>query len=193
MVIFNEDGLLQCQIPCVAQNLVNHSAILYKVFIVDDQFQIVERPSLKNFYPKDCKTMDTIHFNSHDISKSGSRSKWSIISKEEQSFAVKPKYEIFEKIVQKIKKIFGLLLVGIDVVIENHSENYAIIDVNAFPGYDGYPNFFYNLVGSIKKQLAEKKKIKNNQSLNLKKHLNDGLYSSFENEKKKEELMLYKS
>lgn len=182
MVIFNEEGLLNCQLPCVAQNLVNHNAILYKVFIVDDHFQIVERPSLKNFYSKDCKTMKTIYFNSHDVSKSGSNSKWSVISEEEKVLAAKPKYEVFEKIVQRVKKIFGLRLVGVDVVIS--SEKYAIIDVNAFPGYDGYSNFFYHLVGSIKKQLGEQKVIKHNMCPLLKKHLNEELYS-FENDEKK--------
>lgn len=157
MVIFNEQGLSDCQLPCVAQNLINHNAILYKMFIVDGLFHIVKRPSLKNFYPKDCESMNTIFFNSHDISKSNSNSKWSIISKEEQDLAVKPKFEIFEKIVKKVEQIFGLLLVGVDVVVENHTERYAIIDVNGFPGYDGYPNFFDHLVCCIKNQLKNEK------------------------------------
>lgn len=156
MVIFNERGLKDCQSSCVAQNFVNHNAILYKLFVVGDHFCIVERPSLKNFYPKDCKLMNIVFFSSHDISKSGSNSKWSIISEQEQNFTVKPKYEIFERIVKKIEKIFGLILVGIDVVLENHTGKYAIIDVNAFPGYDGDPNFFHHLVSSIKKQLKKK-------------------------------------
>ncbi|XP_011497066.1 PREDICTED: inositol-tetrakisphosphate 1-kinase-like [Ceratosolen solmsi marchali] len=189
MVIFNEKGLLDCQPPCLVQNLINHNAILYKVFIIDDHFHIIERPSLKNFYPKDSELMNTIFFSSHDISKSGSNSKWSVILKEEQSFTVKPKLEIFEKIVKKVEQIFGLFLVGVDVVIENHTEKYAIIDVNVFPGYDGYPNFFNHLVNTIKKLLKEKRGIKYDKSP-LKKSLSSDLDSGFESDEKKKQYLL---
>ena len=190
MIVFNEEGLSDCQLPCVAQNLINHNAILYKVFIVGNHFHIVERPSLKNFYSEDCESMKTIFFNSHEISKSGSNSKWSIISEEEHSFTVKPKYEIFEKIVKKIVKIFGLLLVGVDVVIENHTEKYAIIDVNVFPGYDGYPNFFNHLVSSMKRLLKDKRMIKHDKCSTLKKCLSDDLDSGFESDEKKKQSMV---
>ncbi|XP_014218193.1 inositol-tetrakisphosphate 1-kinase-like [Copidosoma floridanum] len=191
MVIFNEQGLADCQLPCVAQNFINHNAILYKVYVVSDHFCFVERPSFKNFYAKDCELMNTIFFNSHDISKSGSNSKWSIISEQEKNFTIKPKYEVFEKIVKKIENIFELLLVGVDVVIENHTGKYAIIDVNAFPGYDGYPNFFCDLIGSIKKVLNDKLPSQNNdRSPTLKKCLSDDLDSGFESDEKKKLSML---
>lgn len=185
MIIFNENGLKDCQLPCVTQDFINHNAILYKVFIVDDHFYVVERPSLKNFYQRDC-AFDTIFFSSHDISKSGSNSKWSIISEEDAHLGAKPKYEILEKIVKQIVTIFGLILVGVDVVIENHTEKYAIIDVNVFPGYDGYPHFFEHLVDSIKKRIKTKKCYKQNfKEPSLKKCLSDDLDSGFESDEKK--------
>lgn len=157
MLIFNEQGLKDCQLPCVVQEFVNHNAILYKVFIVDENFHVVERPSLKNFYQKDCATMGTIFFNSHDISRSGSQSKWSIISEEEVQLTVRPRHEILEKIARRMRQIFGLILLGFDVVVENHTGRYAIIDVNVFPGYDGYPRFFEHLTSAIKNIIAEKR------------------------------------
>ncbi|XP_031788759.1 inositol-tetrakisphosphate 1-kinase isoform X1 [Nasonia vitripennis] len=190
MVVFNEQGFSDIQPPCVAQNLINHNAILYKIFIVDDKYHIVERPSLKNFYPKDCELMNTIFFNSHDISKSGSNSKWSVISAEEHDLAAKPKFQVFEKIVERIEKIFGLLLVGVDVVIENHTERYAIIDVNAFPGYDGWPDFFDHLVNSIKRLLKNKKTINYSKCPTFKKCLSDDLDSGFESDKRKKQSTL---
>lgn len=50
-VIFNERGVADCKPPCVAQSFINHNAILYKLYVVGDHYQMVERPSLKNFYP----------------------------------------------------------------------------------------------------------------------------------------------
>ena len=50
-IIFSEKGLHDVNPPCVAQNFVNHNAILYKIFVVGGKHSVVERPSLKNFRP----------------------------------------------------------------------------------------------------------------------------------------------
>lgn len=186
MVIFNEQGVNDCQPPCLAQEFINHNAILYKIYIVGEHFHVVERPSLKNFYEEDCAALNTIFFSSHDISKSGSRSKWSILSEENIPLTIKPKHEILEKIVKKVTELFGLLLVGVDVVIENHTGKYAIIDVNVFPGYDSYPNFFEQLIGYIKKLSVEQRNAQSHsKSYTLKKCLSDDLDSGFESDEKK--------
>ncbi|OAD56337.1 Inositol-tetrakisphosphate 1-kinase, partial [Eufriesea mexicana] len=128
MVIFNEQGLKDCPRPCVAQEFINHNAVLHKIYIVGENFHVFERPSFKNFYEKDCTALNTIFFSSHDICKSGTKSKWSILTEENIPLTVKPKREILEKIVKRVTELFGLLLVGVDVVIENHTGKYAIID-----------------------------------------------------------------
>lgn len=186
MIIFNEEGLKDCQPPCVAQEFINHNAILYKIFIVGENFHIAERPSIRNFYEKDCTALNTIIFNSHDICKSGSKSKWSILSEENIPLTVKPKNEVLEKIVKRVTKLLGLYLVGVDVVIENHTGKYAIIDVNMFPGYDSYPNFFEQLISCIKKLLHERKDSQqHSKNYTLKKCLSDDLDSGFESDEKK--------
>ncbi|KAK0163044.1 hypothetical protein PV327_006755 [Microctonus hyperodae] len=189
MVIFNEKGLKNSQPPCVAQNFVNHNATLYKVYIVGHHFHVVERPSLKNFYPRDCESLETLNFNSHDISKSNSNSKWSVISKEDESLRIEPNQEIFQHIVDNIAKIFSLVLVGVDVVIENHTGKYAIIDVNFFPGYDGYPHFFTHFVDTVKQIISEQKSKRNTHSLILEKFISDDLDSGFESDEKKKQSM----
>lgn len=186
MIIFNERDLKDCQLLCVAQDFINHNAILYKVFVVGEHFRVVERPSFKNFYEEDCHSLSTIFFDSHDISKSGSKSKWSVLSEEDIPLTVKPNYQIFETIVKSIKEIFGLILVGVDVVIENHTGRYAIIDVNVFPGYDGYPNFFEHLIESIRKLLVKQGAYgQSSKGCLLKKCQSDDLDSGFESDEKR--------
>ena len=50
-----------------------------------------------------------------------------------------------DRILSKIVKIFSeklsLTFYGLDIIIENETARYAIIDVNIFPGYDGVENF----------------------------------------------------
>lgn len=186
MVIFNETDLKDCQPPCVAQAFVNHNAIVYKIFIVGKHFHVAERPSFKNFYKEDCIALNTIFFSSHDISKSGARSKWSVLSEADIPLTVKPNYEIFDLIVKKIREIFGLVLVGVDIVIENHTGKYAIIDVNVFPGYDGYPNFFEHLTECIEELLEKQARLRQSfKGCTLKKCLSDDLDSGFESDEKK--------
>lgn len=48
-LIFCEDGLDEIRPPCVAQSFINHSARLYKLFVIKDKYFVIERPSLKNF------------------------------------------------------------------------------------------------------------------------------------------------
>ena len=48
-LIFNERGLKDVTPPCVAQTFIPHGAILFKLYVLGDQFSVVDRPSLKNF------------------------------------------------------------------------------------------------------------------------------------------------
>lgn len=48
-LVFCENGLDDIKTPCVAQTFINHSAKLYKLYVLKNQYFIVERPSLKNF------------------------------------------------------------------------------------------------------------------------------------------------
>lgn len=131
-IVFNEEGLKDCKPPCVAQNFVNHNAVLYKIFIVGLSYYFVERPSLKNF---SAGTQSTIFFESADVSKAGARSSLSVLDVEDESIPkTSPDPHIFARITGTLRKAFGMELIGVDVVIENYSGKYAIIDVNAYPG-----------------------------------------------------------
>ncbi|XP_044006485.1 inositol-tetrakisphosphate 1-kinase-like isoform X2 [Aphidius gifuensis] len=189
MVVFNEKGMSDCQPPCVAQNFVNHNAILYKLFIVGNNFHVIKRPSLKNFYQKDCELLSTIFFCSHDVSKSHSKSEWSVLSDDDKHLTIEPDLNVLQSIVSDITKIFNLILIGVDVVVENHTGKYAIIDVNAFPGYDGYPNFFPQLVDTVK-LLLDKNNSRSYSNSILKKCISDDLDSGFESDEKKKKSMI---
>jgi inositol-1,3,4-trisphosphate 5/6-kinase/inositol-tetrakisphosphate 1-kinase len=45
-----------------------------------------------------------------------------------------PEKERLDRIVKVVSDKLGLSLLGIDVIIENKTGRYAIIDMNAFPG-----------------------------------------------------------
>lgn len=52
-----------------------------------------------------------------------------------------PSRQKLEKIVKAFSERLGLTFYGLDIIIENESSRFAIIDMNTFPGYDGVDNF----------------------------------------------------
>lgn len=60
---------------------------------------------------------------------------------------------MLKELLTLIVKLFfspkGLSLFGIDVFVENGTQNHVVIDINYFPGYDGAPTFFSDLADYI--------------------------------------------
>ncbi|KAH9394501.1 Inositol-tetrakisphosphate 1-kinase [Tyrophagus putrescentiae] len=149
-IIFDENGLKDINPPCVAQTFINHNARLFKLFIIRDRYFVIERPSIKNFKPSD--KYETVHFDSHDISKPYSSSELTALDEEDAKtadIAITPEKERLDRIVKVIRGELGLNLMGIDVIIENETGRYAIIDMNSFPGYDGVDNFLELYCGIV--------------------------------------------
>lgn len=63
------------------------------------------------------------------------------IQKSDQFSHLMPSDERLNKIVNIFSEKLGLTFYGIDIIIENETSRYAIIDMNTFPGYDGVENF----------------------------------------------------
>ena len=49
------------------------------------------------------------------------------------------------KIAHTVQNLFELNLVGIDIIIDWTTGDYAVIDVNYFPGYEGVTDFSQEL------------------------------------------------
>lgn len=81
-------------------------------------------------------TYETVHFDSHDISKPYSSSVLTELDEDdvEACDIIEPVKERLDRIVKVIRGELGLYLMGIDVIIENVTGRYAIIDMNSFPG-----------------------------------------------------------
>ncbi|KAK3907991.1 Inositol-tetrakisphosphate 1-kinase [Frankliniella fusca] len=147
-IVFNEEGVADCRPPCVAQSFINHNAVLYKIYIVGDDFNVSERPSLKNFAPSGAKT---IFFTTSDVSKPDSRSSLTVLDPKDSAVAPPSDLDVqrLQHIVSTLRRELGMLLLGVDVVIEHASGRFGIIDVNVFPSYEGFPNFFETLMNYI--------------------------------------------
>lgn len=154
-IIFNEDGLKDIAPPCVVQKFINHNAVLYKLFTIGNKYFMIERPSLKNFSAGDQKT---IFFNSHEISKPHSASVLNELDDNDEQLTpcLLPEKEKMDYIVEALFKCLGLNLLGIDVIIDNKTGHYGVVDINVFPGYDEVDSFFQLLCELIVKKMSVK-------------------------------------
>uniref|UniRef100_A0A3Q3X045 Inositol-tetrakisphosphate 1-kinase n=1 Tax=Mola mola TaxID=94237 RepID=A0A3Q3X045_MOLML len=146
-IIFSEEDLNDVKPPCVIQSFINHNAVLYKVFVVGDSYTVVERPSLKNF-PSGPTDRKAIFFNSHNVSKPESSSH--LTTRENvEGVSQPPSDDVIRELSRSLREALGVSLFGIDVIINNQTGQHAVIDVNAFPGYEGVPEFFGDLLNHI--------------------------------------------
>lgn len=151
-IIFGESGLKDADIPCLAQTFVNHNARLYKIFIVGSKYYIVERPSITNLHAGD---YPTIFFNSNDVSKPNASSFLTQVRDSDLVYPlISPDLGKLRTLAEKIQDRFGLDLLGIDVIIENRTGQYAIIDINTFPGFEDVPDFLRDLLDLMRQKLG---------------------------------------
>uniref|UniRef100_A0A8C8GTT9 Inositol-tetrakisphosphate 1-kinase n=1 Tax=Oncorhynchus tshawytscha TaxID=74940 RepID=A0A8C8GTT9_ONCTS len=153
-IIFSEEDLKDVKPPCVIQSFINHNAVLYKVFVVGESYTLVERPSLKNFPAGPAGEEDpgdyrkAIFFNSHNVSKPESSS--DLTSRDNvEGVSQPPSDDVIRELSRSLRQALGVSLFGIDVIINNLTGQHAVIDINAFPGYEGVPEFFNDLLTHI--------------------------------------------
>ena len=100
---------------------------------------------------------ETIFFDSHDVSKPDSVSDLSVLDEGELSDVQRPTVsaELLDRMVAMLRRTLQMTLFGVDVVVEKGTGRYAIIDINAFPGYEGVPNFFTHVTKLLKDVVAD--------------------------------------
>ncbi|XP_066989477.1 inositol-tetrakisphosphate 1-kinase-like isoform X3 [Macrobrachium rosenbergii] len=160
-VVFNQNGISDCAVPCVAQSFINHGAVLYKLFVLGPVWFVVVRPSLKNFYAGE---RETVHFNSHHVSKADSQSPLNQLDPVDKAEDL-PKADpaVFNRIVSLVREALNMDLLGIDVVVESSTGKYGIIDVNAFPSYDSVPSVMEHLVDLLVFRMNRCSVVKNSE------------------------------
>ncbi|XP_065659620.1 inositol-tetrakisphosphate 1-kinase [Hydra vulgaris] len=147
-LIFSSDSLLNVEPPYLIQEFHNHNGVIYKVFVVGNNFNICERPSIKNFkvlHEIESPLKEAMHFDSHCISKTGQP-----YFKELQSEDPNKKVwcnddtnpnllnrSIIKELILRIQTKTNLFLFGFDILVDNENGDYAVIDINQFPSYAG--------------------------------------------------------
>jgi len=161
-IIFSESNLADISMPCVVQEFVNHSSILYKVCVVNRKLFICERPSVKNLQTG---TVDTVTFDSMTVSK---RNVHNSLLHDKNPLSLKFRTcltseenllnsDVVMEIVNRIQTQLNLTLFGFDIIIDDKTGDYVIIDLNYLPSYDAVNSYFAEELYSLLANICEEK------------------------------------
>lgn len=152
-IVFDEKNLHAFNPPFLAQEFYNHNATIFKVFVMGSKVSIEKRRSLPNL-PKEGK--ETILFDSQlpfDTQLAMFADKGDKTDMQMVEEAIEPPMSTIEALAKAIKSELGLNLFGFDVITQLVTGYHAIVDVNYFPSYRGFPNFNEELLAFIKEKV----------------------------------------
>lgn len=138
-IVLNKNNLSDMQPPCIIQRFHNHNGTMVKIYVIGEKFYLCKRPSVKNLQ---AGSFPTLFFNSCEVSKRG---RTSLLHDNDLTNIDFPagedktllEEEIVIELLQRLSSEFNFHLLGIDIIIDNATGDYGIVDVNYFPGYDG--------------------------------------------------------
>ncbi len=96
----------------------------------------MQRNSIRNL--DNHSSQETISFHSSEVSSSQADH---ILLSTDRTVSITFDHDKVNKIAQIIQNLFQLNLVGIDIIIDRNTGDYAVIDVNYFPGYENIADF----------------------------------------------------
>jgi hypothetical protein len=162
VVIVSIEDFALVRYPCIVQQYWNHNERLYKVYVIDRDVMVYERPSLPDLPA--CRFLKSVAFDSSESYPSLQSFQLS----QEKSMLISPtnylkkernvSHEVFRDAALKIADGFGLSLFGFDVIIpydsssflDHHEEDpilmigrppLMVIDVNYFPSFKEVSDF----------------------------------------------------
>ena len=143
-IIFNVnqlDGLF----PFI-QQFINHSGIVYKVYVVGDNWVVLPRPSVPTFSGE---SQEVYSYDTLWMAKSFPATEESL----HEAYLSRVNSEYIKLLVESLKMRTKLGLFGFDVLVEEDTFVHYVIDVNYFPGYHEVPQFDKWLFDYIQQRL----------------------------------------
>ncbi|CEP15509.1 hypothetical protein [Parasitella parasitica] len=143
------------------QEFIQHDGVIVKVYVADGKISASTRPSFRNLDNHG----DVVHFDSqtlpksfetkielsHDLDKVFLRSDPTEIHLYKESLLDDSK---LQKIADSLHRQLGLTFFGFDVLLQSHTNDYFVVDVNYFPSFKDVENFHSMFVDILKKRLA---------------------------------------
>lgn len=145
-LIFSLDDLDDFETPSLVEEFYNHNGVMYKVFVMGDRYNVIQRPSIKDYSLSDYSVhKKPIKIDSRNVSKMGrgfhpeihhsdpAKQKW-LNSFDNPDLLDR---DVLKLLCKRMSEASGLKMFGLDILVVKETGNYALVDINQFPGYKG--------------------------------------------------------
>ncbi|KAI3744032.1 hypothetical protein L1987_57104 [Smallanthus sonchifolius] len=142
-LVVNHEGLttgLDLDPPVVLQQFVNHGGIMFKVYVADEYVKCVKRSSLPDVSNE---TMEKLALESGGV-MSFSKISGAVIAGDADNSDEKvkmPEPEFVDEVAKGLRQALGLRLFNFDMIKDDKSDGYLVVDINYFPGYEKLPSY----------------------------------------------------
>ncbi|XP_042006615.1 inositol-tetrakisphosphate 1-kinase 3-like isoform X2 [Salvia splendens] len=135
---YDHISLSELEAPMVLQEFINHSGVLFKVFIVGESIKVVRRFSLPDLTETDISTNSGV-FGFPRVSGADSSADDVDL---DPAVAELPPQPMLEMLAKELHHRLGLRLFNLDIIRQKGTKDlYYIIDINYFPGYGKMPDY----------------------------------------------------
>ncbi|KAK1425322.1 hypothetical protein QVD17_20673 [Tagetes erecta] len=142
-LVFNLEGLttkLDVDPPLVLQQFVNHGGVMFKIYVAGEYVKCVERSSLPDV---STESMSKLAEESGGV-MSFSKISGAVIAGDGENSGEKakmPSPEFVEEVANGLRLALGLHLFNFDMIKDDKSDGYLVVDINYFPGYEKLPSY----------------------------------------------------
>lgn len=135
---YDHISLSELEAPMVLQEFINHSGVLFKVFIVGESIKVVRRFSLPDVTDSDLSRISGVFCFPRVSCAESSADDVDL----DPAVAELPPQPLLEVLARELHHRLGLRLFNIDMIRQKGSKDlYYIIDINYFPGYGKMPEY----------------------------------------------------
>ncbi|GJZ68444.1 inositol-tetrakisphosphate 1-kinase 1-like protein [Tanacetum coccineum] len=148
-LVFNHEGLtkgLELEPPLVLQQFVNHGGTMFKIYVADTYVKCVKRSSLPDV---SMESMEKMALESSGVMSFSQISSAVIAGGDDEYLSnhinneklKMPGHEFLVKVAKGLRESLGLQLFNFDMIKDDKSDGYLVIDINYFPGYEKLPDY----------------------------------------------------
>ncbi|KAF8027188.1 hypothetical protein BT93_E0180 [Corymbia citriodora subsp. variegata] len=142
-LVLNRGGLSKLEPPIVLQEFVNHSGVVFKVYVVGEYVQCVKRTSLPDV-PEERLGCPEGLMPFSQVSNTPIREKDGDESPEATALeeAEMPPRSLIAELARGLRRAMKLNLFNFDVIRDaRNGDRFLVIDINYFPGYFKMPGY----------------------------------------------------
>ncbi|KAF5761688.1 putative phosphotransferase with an alcohol group as acceptor [Helianthus annuus] len=179
-LVLNHAGLtkgLKLDPPMVLQQFVNHGGVIFKVYVAGEYVKCVKRSSLPDVSSEMMEKMEleypggVMSFSQISSAVIAGDDAWDGDKKSEKPKMPEPEFVV--EVANGLREALGLHLFNFDMIKDDKSDGYLVVDINYFPGYEKLPLYESVMVDfflDVKKSQEEKKKMRENENKNVDDH-----------------------